>query len=144
NAVSNLTGKPVTLRQTEHYFLNWPLLQKFLEKYLSKVEGWRSWVFKETEGWLKIGLRPRPITRDLDWGVDIPIKRIPKGLQIEDAENKRIYVWFEAVIGYLSASVEWAKKNKKDWKKFWYGNPPAGGLSHAYFMGKDNLVFHTL
>ncbi|MEK9194191.1 MAG: methionine--tRNA ligase, partial [Patescibacteria group bacterium] len=140
DALSNLTGKPVTLKQTEHYFLNWPQFQEFLEKYIRKAEGWRSWVLHETRGWLEKGLASRAITRDLDWGIEIPTEKISKGLQIEGAENKRIYVWFEAVIGYFSASVEWAEKNKRKWKYFWHDKKSL----HAYFMGKDNLVFHTL
>ncbi|MEK7464255.1 MAG: methionine--tRNA ligase [Patescibacteria group bacterium] len=140
DAKGNLTGKPVTLKQTEHYFFNWPQLQKFLEKYISKQKKWRPWVMNETKGWLEKGLNARAITRDLDWGVEIPTDRIPEGMRIEGAENKRIYVWFEAVIGYLSASIEWSGKNNKDWKDFWYNEK----VEHAYFMGKDNLVFHTL
>ena len=137
---SKLTGAAVNLKPTEHYFIDWPKLTLFLKKYIDSQKNWRSWVLKETEHWLKEGLRSRPITRDLDWGVLIPTDRLPKDLQIEGAEHKRFYVWFEAVIGYLSASIEWGELNKRDWKDFWYGND----LLHAYFMGKDNLVFHTL
>jgi methionyl-tRNA synthetase len=91
-------------------------------------------------GWLKEGLKPRATTRNIDWGVPIPYKKIPKNLLIEDVKNKRLYVWFDAVIGYLSASKLWGKTNKKNWKEFWYGK----NLKHYYFMGKDNLVFHTI
>lgn len=138
---SKLTGNPVTLKKTEHYFFDLPKLEPFLRKYVKKNKHrWREWVAKETLGWLKTGLKPRCITRDLDWGVRIPVSFLPKKLQIKDAENKRIYVWFEAVIGYLSASVEWAKGSDK-WRDFWY---PTNLTGHYYFMGKDNLVFHTL
>ncbi|MFH0712872.1 MAG: methionine--tRNA ligase [Candidatus Jorgensenbacteria bacterium] len=141
NPKSKLSGGAVLIKQTEHYFLDWPKLQNFLDDYVkSSGRKWRTWVLKETEGWLKKGLKPRAITRDLDWGIEIPTDKIPEKLQIEGAEHKTIYVWFEAVIGYLSASREWAEKNGKDWKDWWYGKE----LEHAYFMGKDNLIFHTL
>jgi methionyl-tRNA synthetase len=140
NPKSILTGLSVELRETEHYFLDWPKIQPFLEKYIASRKNWRDWVLKETEGWLKRGLKPRPITRDLEWGVEIPAKEIPDELKIENINQKRIYVWFEAVIGYLSASIEWSSKTGRDFKDFWY----TSRAEHYYFMGKDNLVFHTL
>jgi len=144
NPRNKLTGAAVELRPTEHYFLDWPKLQGFLERYVASRKNWRPWVLNETKGWLEKGLKPRPITRDLDWGVEIPVDRIPKELQIDGAGSKRIYVWFEAVIGYLSASIEADKlgkiKNRLTWEDFWYDDQ----AEHAYFMGKDNLVFHTL
>ncbi len=141
NPKSKMTNSPVSLKKTEHYFVDWPKLQPFLEKYIAqKSHLWKPWVREETNGWLKKGLKPRAITRDLDWGVEIPIDRLPEDLQIEGAENKRIYVWFEAVLGYLSATIEWAKKENKDYKDFWYNKD----AKQYYFVGKDNLVFHTL
>ncbi len=141
NAISNLSKEPVVLKDTQHYFIDWPKLQTMLRSYVDSVgKNWKEWVFQETVGWLDEGLKPRAITRDLDWGVPIPVDRIPADKLIEGAEHKRIYVWFDAVIGYLSASISWAKKNNQDWKKFWYD----GDIHHYYFMGKDNLVFHTL
>lgn len=142
NPVSKNSGAPVTLKRTEHYFVDWPKLQPFLEKYFDeKKSTWREWIAAETKKWLKEGLRPRAITRDLDWGIEIPTDRLPKNLQIEGAGTKRIYVWFDAVIGYLSASMEWATLGAgRDWKKFWH----TSNAHHLYFMGKDNLVFHTL
>jgi len=138
---SKLTGHPVKLKETEHYYFNLPKLEPFLKKYvMEKGPSWRDWVYKETLGWLKEGLKPRCITRDINWGVKIPIKFLPPELRIKNVKNKRIYVWFEAVIGYLSASIEWAKGSNK-WRDFWYSKE---GTSHYYFMGKDNLVFHTL
>jgi len=137
---SKLTDSPVELRETEHYYFNLPKLENFLKDYVAKTgPDWRHWIYQETLGWLKRGLEPRCITRDLDWGIPIPVDQLPDNLKIKDAANKRIYVWFEAVIGYLSASIEWAK-NTNRWRDFWY-NPEA---KHYYFMGKDNLVFHTL
>ncbi len=140
NPLSRNTKTSVSLRETEHYFLDWPKLSPFLEKYISKTTGWRDWVLSETKGWVKTGLKPRPITRDLDWGVELPISEIPEDQRIKDIENKRIYVWFEAVIGYLSASIEWAEINNSDWKPYWYNEDSY----HYYFMGKDNLIFHCL
>ncbi|MEK7595212.1 MAG: methionine--tRNA ligase [Patescibacteria group bacterium] len=143
--VSRVSGSPVVLKESEHYFLDWPLFQEFLEEYVEMPHlhelGWRDWVFNETLGWLKQGLKARAITRDLDWGVELPLDRIPNDQKISGIENKRIYVWFDAVIGYLSASIEWGDLLKKgDWRKFWFG----GDSTHYYFMGKDNLIFHTL
>jgi len=141
NPRDKITGGPVELKLSEHYFLDWRKLQPFLEKYVAeRGKNWRPWVLRETKGWLKNGLKPRPITRDIEWGVEIPIKDIPEDLQIKDAEKKRIYVWFDAVVGYLSASLEWSEKSGRDWKEWWYN----AEAEHAYFMGKDNLVFHTL
>ncbi len=144
NPRSNLTGDVVEVRKTEHYFVDWAKLGAFLKEYVGRVSwGWKEWVKKETEGWLAEGLKPRAITRDLDWGVPIPVDRMPADKVIEGVEHKRIYVWFDAVVGYLSASKEWAQLNSKSWEEFWHDR--AGEeLKHYYFMGKDNLVFHTL
>lgn len=140
---SKLSSVPVELKPTEHYFFDWTKLTAFLESYLPTNQGkWKDWVYAEANQWLKQGLKARAITRDLDWGVEIPTDRIPADQQIAGAENKRIYVWFEAVIGYLSASIEWAEQQgtPEVWRDWWY-NPEA---KHYYFMGKDNLIFHTL
>ncbi len=138
---SKLTDQRLILKETEHYYFDLPKLESFLKRYVSdKGPHWRNWVLKETLGWLKKGLRARCVTRDLDWGIKIPVEKLSKNLRIEGAENKRIYVWFEAVIGYLSASIEWAKGTDK-WRDFWYSKQSA---THYYFMGKDNLAFHTL
>ena len=104
----------------------------------SVARHWRPAVIGFVQGWLKEGLRPRAITRDLDWGVPIPL---------EGFDDKRIYVWFDAVIGYLSASMEWAELqgDPDGWKRWWVldesGNPP--GRSY-YFVGKDNTPFHAI
>src|SRR3989338_4926646 len=138
---SNLSGEPVELKEAQHYFLNWAKLQPKLNEYVKNVgKNWKDWVLQETNGWLTEGLKARPVSRDIDWGVEIPKDRLPKDKIIENIENKRLYVWFDAVIGYYSASLLWAKENKADWQQFWYGD----NLKHYYFMGKDNLVFHTL
>lgn len=138
NPVSKIDGKEVVLKDTKHLFIKWNELQKDIEKYFNKASvNWRKWVRGETNKWLTDGLAPRAVTRDLDWGVEIP-KSIAK--ELEGADHKRIYVWFDAVIGYFSASVEWAAKNNTSWEDFWKNK----NSSHYYFMGKDNLVFHTI
>jgi methionyl-tRNA synthetase len=143
NPKSKLSGKPVTLKETEHYFFDLPKFQSFLKNYVKeKGKFWREWVYKETIGWLNKGLKPRSITRDITWGIKLPVNEIPQNLRLDNIQNKRIYVWFEAVIGYFSASIEWAKKqgNLKKYEEFWYDEKS----EHYYFMGKDNLVFHTI
>ena len=140
NPVNKLTKKPVTLKETEHLFLDWPKLQSFLEKYVDEHKQiWKPWIYKEVEGWLKKGLQPRAITRDINWGVAIPNDKLPKNLQLKNPQDKRIYVWFEAVIGYLSAAKEYGK----NWQEYWY--PAKKTEVEMYnFMGKDNVVFHAL
>lgn len=140
NPTNKLTKQPVVLKETEHLFFNWPLLQPFLEKYVASHEkDWKSWIFKEVAGWLKKGLEPRAITRDINWGVEIPNDKLPKELQLKNVENKRIYVWFEAVIGYLAAAKEYGK----NWQEFWYPSDKQK-VTMYNFMGKDNVVFHCL
>ncbi len=133
---SKFTKEKVVLKETKHLFIEWNKVEPEIKKYVDLAEGWRPWVLAETKRWLEGGLKPRAVTRDIDWGVEIP-EEITKILP--DAANKRIYVWFDAVIGYYSASVEWAEKSGKDFVPFW--TEPA---KHYYFMGKDNLVFHTI
>ncbi len=142
NPISKLTKTPVIIKKSQHYFFAWGKLEAFLEKYLKEHGAkWRPWIFNEAERWLKGGLNSRAITRDLDWGVAIPVDKMKPDQIIEGHEHKRIYVWFEAVIGYLSASIQYSREHgDESWKDFWY-NDTAG---HYYFMGKDNLVFHTL
>ena len=140
--ISKLTKTPVVLKSSEHYFFDWPKLESFLKDYVKSYGSkWRPWIYNEVKRWLAGGLRPRAITRDLNWGVMIPSDRIAKNQLIEGHEHKRIYVWFEAVIGYLSASIQYSREhNNEIWKDFWYEKKS----EHYYFMGKDNLVFHTL
>lgn len=140
NPKAKLQKVPVILKETEHIFIDWSKFQPILEKYIQTKKGlWRSWIYDEALGWLKKGLRKRAITRDLTWGIPIPNDKLPENLKINNADNKRIYVWFEAVIGYLSATIEYFNESE-EWKKYWYGTEAL----HYYFMGKDNLVFHTL
>ncbi len=140
NPKSKLTGSPVILKETEHYAIDFKKLQPRIEIFVRNSKHWREWVYEETIGFLNEGLKPRTITRDLDWGVEIPKEKIPENFLIENIEQKRFYVWFEAVIGYFSATVEWAEKNNQNWEEFW--QDPS--CLHYYFMGKDNLIFHTI
>ncbi|MEO6892343.1 MAG: methionine--tRNA ligase [Ktedonobacteraceae bacterium] len=126
------------IRDTEHFFLDLPKLQEPLMQWLSQgKEHWRANVLAFTMNWLKEGLRPRAITRDLDWGVPIPL---------EGYEDKRIYVWFDAVIGYFSASVEWAERQgtPEAWKTWWVPGQAEPPVKPYYFIGKDNIPFHTI
>lgn len=134
DARSKLTGTPPEYRETEHFFLRLDLLQPELERWVAqqKTRGaWRPSVVNFTEQWLKEGLRPRAITRDLTYGVTIPA-------DVGDFPDKRIYVWFEAVIGYLSATIELTPEG---WRRFWDAD---AGAKHYYFLGKDNIPFHTI
>lgn len=143
NPISKLTKQPVIIKTTEHYFFNWPKLQDFLNDYVkTKGPNWRPWIFNESKQWLGEGLKPRAITRDLDWGIEIPVDRLPADKIIKGHKHKRIYVWFEAVIGYLSASIKLSRDNGNNdrWQEFWHNEQ----ANHYYFMGKDNLVFHTI
>ncbi|NIN64414.1 MAG: methionine--tRNA ligase [Anaerolineae bacterium] len=124
-------SKPV-VRETEHFFLDLPAFGDRLLEWTQDKDYWRPNVLNFTTNMLKEGLKPRPITRDIEWGVEVPV---------EGYQDKRIYVWFEAVIGYLSASIEWAKNQAQPerWREWW--QEPARGY---YFIGKDNIFFHSI
>ncbi len=126
-------GTPPEFRETEHFFLKLSAFQEQLEKWLKGKKGWRPNVLNFSLGYLAEGLKDRPITRDIDWGIPVPVPGF---------ESKRIYVWFEAVIGYLSASKEWAAAagDPDKWRPFWEGDQAKA----YYFLGKDNIVFHTI
>jgi len=121
------------LRESEQFFLVLPQFARGLKNWIKKQTHWRKNVFKTSLGWLEEGLKPRAVTRDLDYGIPLPLPKF---------KTKVIYVWFEAVVGYLSASKEWAKKRGKpeSFRRFWL-NPEC---RHYYFMGKDNIPFHTI
>ena len=132
---SKIDGTAPVFRETEHWFLNLPAFRERLAEWIGSQRHWRPNVRKFSLGLLE-DLKPRPITRDLDWGVRIPL------LGLEERDDKRIYVWFDAVIGYLSAAVEWAHvRGEPDAWRAWWQDPEA---RHAYFMGKDNIVFHSV
>ena len=132
---SRINGETPKFIETEHFFLDLPALSGALGKWLAARTDWRPNVLKFSQNLLE-DLRPRAITRDLDWGVPVPLDGW------RDQPMKRLYVWFDAVIGYLSASVEWAARSGDPdaWQQWWL-DPDALGY---YFMGKDNIVFHSV
>jgi methionyl-tRNA synthetase len=135
NPRSRINGETPEFRETEHLMLDLPAFSQSLAGWLDTRTNWRPNVLNFSRNLLE-DLRPRAITRDLDWGVKIPLDGW------HDAPMKRFYVWFDAVIGYLSASVEWAERSgRPDAWKDWWCDPEA---SAYYFMGKDNIVFHSL
>jgi methionyl-tRNA synthetase len=135
NPRSKIDGNAPVFKDTEHFFLDLPAFAEQLGSWINKQEHWRSNVRTFSYN-LLADLKPRAITRDLDWGVPLPLP------DYQQADTKRIYVWFDAVIGYLSASVEWAhNRGTPDAWRDWWQNPDA---RHYYFMGKDNIVFHTV
>ena len=132
---STIDGTPPVFETTKHLFLDLPAFKDELTAWIEGQEHWRPNVRRFSLNFVK-ELKPRPITRDLDWGVPIPVEGY------DDRDDKRIYVWFDAVIGYLSASIEWAtNRGTPDAWRDWWQNPEA---EHTYFMGKDNIVFHTV
>lgn len=128
-----LCGSYPELRETEHFFFKLSAFQERLIEYTADKEHWRHNTKNFIRNWLTGGLRDRAITRDIRWGVDIPL---------DGFEDKRIYVWFEAVIGYLSTSKEWSRRSgdPDKWKEFWQDTK----VKHYYFLGKDNIPFHTI
>jgi methionyl-tRNA synthetase len=135
NPHSRINGETPDFVETEHYFLDLPAFAEALGTWLSKKDTWRPNVLKFSLNLLD-DLKPRAITRDLDWGVPVPLPGW------SDNPAKKIYVWFDAVIGYLSASVEWARRfgaTPDEWQQWWC-DPAAQGF---YFMGKDNITFHS-
>jgi methionyl-tRNA synthetase len=118
-------------RESEHFFLKLSHFTKELTDFVEKSSTWRINAKNLTLSMLNQGVHDRAITRDTDWGIPIPVSGY---------ENKRIYVWFEAVSGYLSASIEWAEKNNADWKTFWQNDQ----AKHYYVHGKDNIPFHSI
>ena len=134
NPRSIIDGSTPEFRETTHLFLDLPAFAEQLEEWISQQTQWRPNVRNFSLGLVR-ELKSRAMTRDIDWGVPVPVEGYPE-------ETKRIYVWFDAVIGYLSASVEWAQNvGRPDAWREWWQNPDA---QHYYFMGKDNIVFHTV
>ncbi len=134
NPVSKINGETPEFIETEHFLLDLPSVKDALEEWLKTREDWRPNVLKFSLNLLE-DMRPRTMTRDIDWGIPIPVE----GWQ--DNGAKKLYVWFDAVIGYLSSSIEWAYRtgNPDAWKQYWQ-NPEA---RHYYFQGKDNITFHS-
>jgi methionyl-tRNA synthetase len=135
NPRSRIDGQPPIFRDTNHLFLDLPAFAEQLREWISAQDHWRANVKRFSLN-LVDDLKPRPVTRDLDWGVPIPVPGY------EENERKRIYVWFDAVIGYLSASIEWAStmRDPDAWRDWWQ----TSGSRHYYVIGKDNVTFHTV
>ncbi len=148
NPRSRINGETPEFVETQHFFLDLPALAEALKVWLDEREAsgtWRPNVIRFSQNILD-EIRPRPMTRDIDWGIPVPLEGW------RDNPTKRLYVWFDAVIGYLSASVEWARRTGEPerWRDWW--NPPVGGTAGGaagegalsyYFMGKDNITFHA-
>jgi len=134
NPVSKINGETPKFIETEHFMLDLPALHDALEQWLTTRADWRPNVLKFSLNLLE-DMRPRAMTRDIDWGIPIPVE------DWQDNPSKKLYVWFDAVIGYLSASIEWAHRtgDPEAWKEFWQ-DPATEGY---YFMGKDNITFHS-
>ncbi len=133
NPRSTISNSTPILKQTKHYFIKLNEFEEFIRNWITveNKDKWKTNVVGQVKSWLDNGLKPRAVTRDLDWG--IPVK-------VDNEDGKVLYVWFEAPIGYISSTIEWAKKNNKDWEKYWKN--PDTNLIH--FIGKDNIVFHCI
>ncbi|MFC4816435.1 methionine--tRNA ligase [Flavobacterium sp. GCM10023249] len=133
NPKSTITGTTPVLKSTKHWFLPLNEYSDFLQEWI--VEGhkndWKPNVYGQVKSWIDGGLEPRAVTRDLDWGIDVPV---------EGAEGKKLYVWFDAPIGYISSTKEWAAREGKDWEPYWKSDD----TKLVHFIGKDNIVFHCV
>ncbi|MDV6167630.1 methionine--tRNA ligase [Flavobacterium sp. DG1-102-2] len=133
NPKSTITGSKPILKSTKHWFLPLDRYDAFLREWI--LEGhkndWKPNVFGQVKSWLDDGLKPRAVTRDLDWGIPVPV---------EGAEGKVLYVWFDAPIGYISSTKEWAQREGKDWEPYWKSED----TKLVHFIGKDNIVFHCI
>lgn len=133
NPKSTITGETPVLQSTKHWFLPLDRYQDFLTQWIlvDHAKDWKTNVLGQVKSWLDDGLKPRAVTRDLDWGIDVPV---------EGAEGKKLYVWFDAPIGYISSTKEWAAREGKDWEPYWKD----AGTKLVHFIGKDNIVFHCI
>ena len=133
NPVSTLSGQAPVKRKTSHWYLPLGRHEQFLREWILEEhkDDWRPSVVGQCKSWIEGGLQSRAVTRDLEWGIKVPL---------EDANGKVLYVWFDAPIGYVSATKQWALNNDKDWKPYWYD----GDTQLVHFIGKDNIVFHCI
>ena len=133
NPHSTLSGKPPVKRSTRHWYLPLDKHEAFLREWIltEHKDDWRATVVGQCKSWIDGGLQPRAVTRDLDWGVKVPLP---------EAEGKVLYVWFDAPIGYISATRQWGIDAGKDWKPYWYDKD----TKLVHFIGKDNIVFHCI
>ncbi len=135
NPRSTLSGKPPSKRSTTHWFLPLDRHEDFLKEWILKEhkEDWKVNVLGQCKSWMDLGLQPRAVTRDLEWGVPLPA-------DVVGGKGKVLYVWFDAPIGYISATKQWALDNNKDWKPYWHDKD----TKLVHFIGKDNIVFHAI
>lgn len=133
NPRSALTGNVPVLKETKHWYLPLDQYEGWLKEWIldGHKEDWKTNVYGQCKSWIEQGLHPRAVTRDLDWGVQVPLK---------EAEGKVLYVWFDAPIGYISATKEWAEQQGKTWEEWW----KADDTELLHFIGKDNIVFHCI
>jgi len=135
NPRSTLSGNPPVKKLTTHWFLPLDKHESFLREWIltEHKDDWKVNVLGQCKSWMDLGLQPRAVTRDLDWGVPLPA-------DVKGGEGKVLYVWFDAPIGYISATKQWAIDNNKDWKPYWYSDD----TKLVHFIGKDNIVFHAI
>ena len=133
NPVSTLSGRTPVKKSTKHWYLPLDKHEAWLREWILEEhkDDWRTSVLGQCKSWIDGGLHPRAVTRDLDWGIKVPVP---------DAEGKVLYVWFDAPIGYISATKQWALDNNKEWEPYWYDKE----TKLVHFIGKDNIVFHCL
>ncbi|MBA4152845.1 methionine--tRNA ligase [Flavobacterium sp.] len=133
NPKSTITGTTPIKKETKHWFLPLDRYSDFLNEWIlvGHKNDWKPNVYGQVKSWIDGGLEPRAVTRDLDWGIDVPV---------EGAEGKKLYVWFDAPIGYISSTKEWAAREGKDWKPYWKD----ADTKLVHFIGKDNIVFHCI
>ena len=133
NPKSAITGAIPTLKETKHWFLPLDKHEAFLKEWIldGHKADWKPNVYGQCKSWIDEGLRPRAVTRDLDWGIPVPV---------EGGDGKVLYVWFDAPIGYISSTKEWAQRQGKDWKPYWKDED----TTLVHFIGKDNIVFHCI
>ena len=133
NPKSKLSGNKPVYKKTKHWFLPLNNFESFLKKWflVDNEKTWKTNVFGQVKSWINEGLKPRAITRDLDWGIPVPL---------DGANDKVLYVWFDAPIGYISATKEWALSNNKNWEPYWKDSK----TELVHFIGKDNIVFHCI
>jgi len=133
NPKSTITGETPILKSTKHWFLPLDRYDDFLKEWIlvGHKNDWKTNVLGQVKSWLDDGLKPRAVTRDLDWGIDVPV---------EGAEGKKLYVWFDAPIGYISSTKEWAARQGKEWEPYWKD----ADTKLVHFIGKDNIVFHCI
>lgn len=133
NPRSAITGAVPTMKETKHWFLPLDQYENWLKEWIlvGHKRDWKVNVYGQVKSWIDDGLRPRAVTRDLDWGIPVPV---------EGAEGKVLYVWFDAPIGYISSTKEWAEREGKNWEDYW----KAKDTKLVHFIGKDNIVFHCV